>query len=794
MNESRFNEELHVLAKALRQHSFHFIIIGYNHPDVYRDVSEWLRVHLTGRAIQELTVSGKSYREITGELEHAGQNIVMIPDFDWLFNPENEPVCVALNQRRDYLARRELNLLCFIQASKFKLLPVKIPDLWSLRSLELDFAYALREEKFPIAGKANIDSSLGGSTIPEKEAEVRRLEYQISKSDKSNTALLQALKSQLATLQIELPPRQESDAFETIVIANNQGADIKNQFNGGTFNNPVFNYGSGESLDLSRKSPEEILVAMSNLEEAEKAILSVFAVLPAEPVTYTALDELLPGTENLEKILRKLAQQGLIAYNEKDASFTCSPVVQEVTRRQNREKLFEHGKLLIATLIEKLDYEPGIGHFFNATYSEAALFAHYAESILKTISNADNQLAILAERVGNFHQTTGNLDKALTFFEEYFQLRKELYEVYPQNVEFKNGLAISYSKLGNTHSALGNLDKALTFYEQDAQLSKELYEVYPQNVEFKNGLAISYEKLGVTHSALGNLDKALTFFNDETRLFEELFEAYPQNVSFKNNLAVSYQYLGITHSALGNLDKALTFYEDYSRLEKELYEAYPQNVEFKYGLAISYQCLGNTHSALGNLDKALTFYEDFSRLEKELFEAYPQNVSFKNGLAISYEKLGGTHSALGNLDKAFTFFNDETGLFEELYEAYPQNVSFKNNLAISYEKLGETHSSLGNLDKALTFFEQDAQLTKELYEAYPQNVSFKNGLAVSYAKLGVFNRDERSDNVKARSYFEQAKALWAQLLEDSPSNAEFQKNWSWVNDVLEKLQQAETPC
>jgi len=730
MNESRFTEELDLLAKALRQHSFHFIIIGYNHPDVYRDVSEWLRVHLPGRAIQELTVSGKSYREITGELEDAGQNIVMIPDFDWLFNPENEPVCVALNQRRDYLVRRELNLLCFIQASKFKLLPVKIPDLWSLRSLELDFAYALKEEKFPIAGKANIDSSLGGSTIPEKEAEVRRLKYQISKSDKSNTALLQALKSQLATLQIELPPRQESEAFEKdepSVVQKTGRIKILPEF-------------LDVSLDLGRESPEKILAAMKELEEEEKAMLSVFALLPAEPVTYTTLDELLPGTENLEKILLKLAQQGLIAYHKKDASFTCSPVVQEVSRRQNREKLFEHGKLLIATLIEKLDYEPGIGHFLNATYSEAALFAHYAESNLRTISKADNQLAILAERIGNFHKTTGNIDKALIFFEEYFRLRKELYEADPQNVEFKNGLAISYSKLGNTHSALGNLDKALTFYEQDAQLSKEIYEVYPQNVEFKNGLAISYEKLGETHSALGNLDKALTF------------------------------------------------YEQDAQLSKELYEVYPQNVEFKNGLAISYEKLGVTHSALGNLDKALTFYEDFSRLEKELFEAYPQNVSFKNGLAISYEKLGGTHSALGNLDKALTFFNDETRLFEKLYEAYPQNVSFKNNLAISYEKLGETHSSLGNLDKALTFFEQDAQLTKELYEDYPQNVSFKNGLAISYANLGLFHRDKRSDNATARTLFEQAKTLWAQLVADSPSNAEFQKNLSQVNDVLEKMQ------
>jgi tetratricopeptide (TPR) repeat protein len=499
----------------------------------------------------------------------------------------------------------------------------------------------------------------------------------------------------------------------------------------------------GDGIGLRKEKPEAILAAMYNLtelEEPEKALLSVFAVLPAEPIAFTILEELLPSQENLDKTLLKLAKKGWIEFNDTTSSFKCSPVVQEVTRRQNGENLFEHCELLVDTLIDKLDYEGDIGHFLNTTYNEAILYTHYAESILRIIRKTDEHLARLAERIGNFRKTTGNLDKALIYFELFTRLIKELHEADPQNLSFKNDLAVSYSKLGETHSDLGNLNKALTFFDERSRLGKELYEAYPQNVSFKNGLAISYSKLGVTHSALGNLDKALTFFDERSRLGKELYEAYPQNVSFKNGLAISYEKLGVTHSALGNLDKALTFFDERSRLGKELYEA------------------------------------------------YPQNVSFKNGLAISYSKLGDTHSALGNIDKALTFFDDETRLFEELYEAYPQNVSFKNGLAISYEKLGVTHSDLGNLDKALTFFDERSRLGKELYEAYPQNVSFKNGLAISYVKLGVFNRDKRGDAAKARGYLEQAKTLWAELVESSPSNAAFQKNWSSVNRDLDALQ------
>ena len=245
----------------------------------------------------------------------------------------------------------------------------------------------------------------------------------------------------------------------------------------------------GDGLGLRKEKPEDILAAMydlSDLEEAEKAILSVFAVLPAEPIGFTTLEELLPGANNLDITLLNLAKKGWLEFNNTTNSFKCSPVVQEITRHQNEEKLFEHCEVLIATLIEKLEYEPGTGHLPNISYDKGYLYVKYAESIyLYTLFLRQNEvISPLLDRIGNFHKTTGNLDKALTFFDQDAQLSKELYEDYPQNVSFKNGLAISYEKLGETHSALGNLDKALTFFDERSRLGKELYEDYPQTVSF----------------------------------------------------------------------------------------------------------------------------------------------------------------------------------------------------------------------------------------------------------------------------------------------------------------------
>ncbi|MCX7094094.1 MAG: NB-ARC domain-containing protein [Methylobacter sp.] len=320
---------------------------------------------------------------------------------------------------------------------------------------------------------------------------------------------------------------------------------------------------------LRKETPEAIIAAMYDLGElsdAEQALMSVFAVLPAENIAYPVLETLLTGFEKLDLTLLALAQKGWL--DNIGSEFRVSPVVQEITRQKNQARLRQDCRNLIDSLIEQLEYEPGTGHFINADYQQAALFARHAESVVCHIVEPTENLAVLYERLGSYHRTTGNLDRALGFFEDETELFKALYEAYPDNVSFKNGLAISYEKQGDMHVALGHLDRALGFYEDETELFKALYEAYPDNVPFKNSLAISYEKLGDMHVALGHLGRALGFFEERSRLSKELYEAYPDNVSFKNGLAISCSKLGDTHAALGDLDRALGFYEDDLQLTK----------------------------------------------------------------------------------------------------------------------------------------------------------------------------------------------------------------------------------
>ncbi|AEE54026.1 NB-ARC domain-containing protein [Haliscomenobacter hydrossis] len=219
---------------------------------------------------------------------------------------------------------------------------------------------------------------------------------------------------------------------------------------------------------LRHEKPAVILLAMYDLSElnrAESQLLSNFAVLPAEYLPYAILESLLPNLSDLDQLLIALAQKGWLDKNVEEDAFRVNPVVQEVVRVKNEDLLVDC-RPLIRSLIEKLDYEGTIGHLLNVSYAEAATYAKLGESVVNAPLIPDYDIANLCERLGSYHRALGNLQRALTFFEQYNTLCEELYATFPQNVNFKNGLATSYSRLGQTHSALGNLQQALTFFEQ----------------------------------------------------------------------------------------------------------------------------------------------------------------------------------------------------------------------------------------------------------------------------------------------------------------------------------------
>ncbi|MFK7946633.1 MAG: NB-ARC domain-containing protein [Saprospiraceae bacterium] len=348
---------------------------------------------------------------------------------------------------------------------------------------------------------------------------------------------------------------------------------------------PINTLYQSQTQQVNTETPENIIKAMyelSNLSEAEVALLGILSVLPAESLPFGILDDLLQQ-DDLDQILLQLHNKGWIEQEDKTDSIRISPVIQQIIREKSKN-LDVICEPLIDRLNYKLKYQGGAGHLLNITYEAAAILARYGGSLvinLFTIGIVNSGLSVLAERVGNYYQATGTIQQALKYYQQITAINEQLLQQAPDNSGYKNSLAISYEKLGNIQRQLGNLEQALEYYQKYTDLFEKLHNDFPNNVEFKNILAISYQYLGITQSALGNLEQALEYYQKDAELAEELHNDFPNNVEVKNSLAISYQNLGFTQNQLGNLEQALEYYQQYNKLEEELHNSFSNNIEFK---------------------------------------------------------------------------------------------------------------------------------------------------------------------------------------------------------------------
>lgn len=100
---------------------------------------------------------------------------------------------------------------------------------------------------------------------------------------------------------------------------------------------------------------------------------------------------------------------------------------------------FEMGKLL-------LDWDDTEIDLGNPSMS-LSLFDETLQHF--TLMGDKHNMLVALSRIGNIHTKLGNYQVALTFFEQYNQIKKELHENYPLNVHVQNNMAICHTELGN---------------------------------------------------------------------------------------------------------------------------------------------------------------------------------------------------------------------------------------------------------------------------------------------------------------------------------------------------------
>ncbi len=427
MIEPSFTDDLHLLAKALRHGGFRFVLIGHNRRTIYTDIAAWLRAQFPDHPFLELRFEGKDYRYITEELRAFVKGIVLIPDFDWLFREENRGACVAFNQRRDAFGRLDLALLCFVQPSNFALVPKKVPDWWSLRSLELEFHSDAPDTPGEFLKTELEISSLGGGAREYKEAEIDRLLRQIEDADPGNKSLLLSLHSQVGELYFQLSAYENAFShFEKSLTLSREIGDSK---------------GEGESLNnISQihmvKGDYE--TALKYLQQSLKISLEI-GDRKGEGVSLNILGGIAIAKGDYETALRYL-QQDL-------------NIMQDTGNR--------HGEG--ATLNNLSQIYKAIGH-----YGTALSYLEHSLKIMQDTSDRHGEGAIL-NNIGQIHKAKGDYDSALHYLQQSLKIHQGIGD------QLSEGRAMN--NLSQIHRTKGDYDTALKYLQQSLRIQQEIGDI-----------------------------------------------------------------------------------------------------------------------------------------------------------------------------------------------------------------------------------------------------------------------------------------------------------------------------
>jgi len=465
-------DQLQLLEKVLKRDGFRFVIIGQNHRTVFDQVAEWIKEKFPNQLSLTIEIAGKDYRGFMDSLKSAADKWILIPDFDRLFEKGYEAFCTAINQRRDYFARNNKVLLCFLFEDKLNLIPDKIPDLWSLRTLEIvfidDYHHFDRNNEWL---EMKPQTSLGGTSFSEKLDEINFIQKQIEETEKSNFNLLLRYYAQLGNIYLDLSDfKNARDYFQKALEISSKFEDrtsmieILNTL--GQINAATGNY------QIAKTQLRQALAMVQEISNSEfnRAIINNLGQLYSEQANYKkALEYFLKSLENSVK-----------------------------TTDLN-------GEAIVLNNIGQIQMALG-------DYKKALEFQNRSLRIRRDLGDKKGE-SITLNNISQIYDTIGEYQRALEYLEQSLNIKRQIGD--------KLGESIVLNNMGQIFKVKGNLLKALELTKLSLEIQNELGDKFAISKSLNN-LSQIYEY----HKAIDLLESSIKLrreINDKKGLIYSLF-------------------------------------------------------------------------------------------------------------------------------------------------------------------------------------------------------------------------------------------------------------------------------
>lgn len=406
------------------------------------------------------------------------------------------------------------------------------------------------------------------------------------------------------------------------------------------------------------------------------------------------------------------------------------------------------------------------------------------------------ELAMGCGVFGLAEMTLGSLARAEQLIHQFSSNLRGQFETDVTNEEVSGVYAASLITSGDfflSRGQSGDMERALSFFEESHRIAWQIYEANPNTAHAADNLSVSFDRLGdfyLSRGQLGDAELAVWQFEESHRLRMHIYESNPCSFVAARNLGVSYQRLGDSYYARGGLtdsELSLIQYEESYRITKQNCDANPSSSLAARDHSVSCERLGNFYRArdlAGDTERSVTQFEESHRIRKQIYQATPNSVQAARDLSLSLNLLGDHYLArgqCGDAELALTYFEESLRIAQQQYEVNPDSALAARDLSVSLSQIGDFYLARcksGDAERALTQFEGALEIAKRLYGLRPKSTQAAKDLSVFFERYGdgFLARGQSGDAENALTQFEESLKVALLLFETNPNSSKAAKD------------------
>ncbi|MEM9554580.1 MAG: protein kinase [Acidobacteriota bacterium] len=215
----------------------------------------------------------------------------------------------------------------------------------------------------------------------------------------------------------------------------------------------------------------------------------------------------------------------------------------------------------------------------------AAMAAHFGSSDGSDSCSNDcldwrHQRAVAISYIGLVHLQDGDLEAALTSFQQAREECEDLVVRKPENNSWREELQLVLSRLGSVQLDLERLDASEAAFIEARRQSDLLLRLEPGNSKWLRELSVVHASLAAIHRTRGDLAEARDAIESSLEISRMLTRRFPENHSARNDLAWDLLDFGRVLQALGESGKGRGAWTEAVQIMRQIRREAPESVYY----------------------------------------------------------------------------------------------------------------------------------------------------------------------------------------------------------------------